>query len=711
MLCMLCMLFCAAGCGLPSMAVGFEGERGFERVSPADKDADVELGGTARAGEQGGVVAYMSFGSLASAASRGFYNEFRSVRLGPGVWATLGMNPPMDPKGDIGILPRFEGVSPDVEAGVASSWGSEEFGHPQAVNLWRYRATDGDLELLSRPIGPFLPDPPGQSIGSHFAGGSAGFDHVVFSFSSATPANALTLAGGTLYKWADGAVRSVGVLPAGEGGGVIDAVLGYGNPSATGQAWYPGDFAVSETGARIFFTSRSSPTDSERELYVRWDDALDPGPPVTVRVSASERTDCAGDPTCGGNNVPDPAPEAGPSGAQFGLASADGAVGVFASQARLTNDATAVPADGPGLSYGLDACVLVRCDLYRWDANAPEGQRLTDLTTADAGGGGVVGVLGGSRDASKVYFVALGVLASGAAPNQPNVYLWERDVGVRLVAKLDSTPSNLGLVMDEGTWSRSLSTGSPSNGAQDHVFGGVRVTDDGRFLLFRSQARLTPYDNAGHFMLYLFDAEDGSLVCVSCNPRVAESSEDALLRMQRSSVFQPPWLNRNVSASGRSVVFESREALVEGDSNSVADVYEWSTDGVRLVSRGIDAEDSSLLDASSSGEDVFFITRGRLVDSDEDSFVDLYDARIGGGTPGLPRQQVCLGDECQGSPSRPPGLTEPATEHLENPGKVMRKPKRKRCKKGFVERQIRGKKRCTKRKRASHKKARQGGRG
>ena len=136
----------------------------------------------------------------------------------------------MDPKGDIGILPRFEGVSPDAAAGTASSWGSEEFGHPQTVNLWRYRAPDGELALLSKPLGPFFPDPPGQGIGSHFAGGSAGFRNVVFSFSSATPANALTPQGGNLYEWADGAVRSVGVLPADEGGGCDRRGIGLWQP-------------------------------------------------------------------------------------------------------------------------------------------------------------------------------------------------------------------------------------------------------------------------------------------------------------------------------------------------------------------------------------------------------------------------------------------------------------------------------------------------
>ena len=52
----------AAGCVLviggwcPGVAFGAVGERGFEQVSPRVKGADVEIGGTSRAGELEGLL-------------------------------------------------------------------------------------------------------------------------------------------------------------------------------------------------------------------------------------------------------------------------------------------------------------------------------------------------------------------------------------------------------------------------------------------------------------------------------------------------------------------------------------------------------------------------------------------------------------------------------------------------------------------------------
>jgi hypothetical protein len=70
----------------------------------------------------------------------------------------------------------------------------------------------------------------------------------------------------------------------------------------------------------------------------------------------------------------------------------------------LTAEAVAATGDCSGLA---SAC---HADLYLWDADAPEGERLTDLTTTDPGGGGVVGIAAATDDLSHVYFVAAGVL-------------------------------------------------------------------------------------------------------------------------------------------------------------------------------------------------------------------------------------------------------------------------------------------------------------
>ena len=183
--------------------------------------------------------------------------------------------------------------------------------------------------------------------------------------------------------------------------------------------------------------------------------------------------------------------------------------------------------------------------------------------------------------------------------------------------------------------------------------------------MFTSRASLTSYDNQGagnHCTeqeapapcdeVYVYDAGSSPpspLTCVSCNPSGTPATSDALLYHAESDGSIPPptlypWeLPRNLSEDGSRVFFETEEALLPADSNSVMDVYEWEREGagscptgrsggcLYLISSGVSSEPSYFAQASSSGGDVFFFTRQSLVGQDEDELVDLYDAREGGG--------------------------------------------------------------------------------
>jgi hypothetical protein len=60
-------------------------------------------------------------------------------------------------------------------------------------------------------------------------------------------------------------------------------------------------------------------------------------------------------------------------------------------------------------------------------------------------------------------------------------------------------------------------------------------------------------------------------------------------------------------------------------------------------------------DASSSGEDVFVVTRAKLVKSDRDNYVDAYDIRVGALPPNEPvAAPACEGDACQGALTESP---------------------------------------------------------
>jgi hypothetical protein len=682
--------------------------RGFELVSPQVKGADVQPDGTARAAADGHGVAYISSGSLdPAAASRGIISEFLSRRASAG-WATVGMNPPLDP-GGIGISQLFEGLAADLSAGVGMSWGSEVFGHPQMKNLWRLRSSDGSLALVSDPAVPVAPEAPplGVTGGNHFAGGSAAFGHIVFDSAKALVSGVTSdecRLQGCLYEWVDGlGVRLVSYLPADEGGGLLlSASLGYASPYASASGAYPGDFAVSEDGRRVFFSASVGGGAPATRVFVRENGVVSRG------VSVSERTDCAEDPLCGGDGVGNLLPDPGMPGAQFQGANRDGSQAVFAASAQLTDNATASGSGGIGGPAGRSGtCADGRCDLYLWDSSGDVGHRLTDLTTDDGAGGGVLATVGQSEDLSRVYFVAVGVLGSSdAVEGKPNLYVWERDQGVRLVATLDATLDG-GLLGDEGVWARDIN----NTEFQNHGFRGARVSSDGRFLVFRSRARVTGFDNAGTYQVYRYDAVDGSLVCVSCNGRVGVSGGDAFLKRWVVG-FLAPWLSRNVSSDGSRVFFDSEEALVAGDTNGRIDTYEWVADGsVRLVSSGLDRDNTNFVDASESGDDVFFITRARLVRSDKDDLADMYDARVGPVFSDPDEPLGCGGDECQGAPTPPPTLAGPGTAAVTgrgtSPPKSLPKARKRavRCRRGAVRRRVSGRVRCVKKHPKKAKKA------
>jgi hypothetical protein len=321
--------------------------------------------------------------------------------------------------------------------------------------------------------------------------------------------------------------------------------------------------------------------------------------------------------------------------------------------------------------------------LYRWDANAPEGQRLSAISPDPLGRPGVQGPAAVSDDATSVYFVALGVLAPDATRGAPNLYLWRQGQGVRHVATLDPTGAGPNSGVDRSLW---LQEWADTGGR------GARLSADGERLLFASYAQLDPaYDTteespeecgdpevAGERcrQIYLYDAPSNRISCLTCVAGVPVTGDANLFGnsddrrpvaddQNGRQVEAPLDLPRNLSADGKRAFFETARPLVTADENDAIDVYEWEDsdlDGegkLRLISSGRSATDSKFLDASPSGDDVFFTTRDRLVGIDTDNQVDLYDARIGGGiaaqNPSAP-PQPCTGDDCQGTRSGAPFL-------------------------------------------------------
>ena len=210
----------------------------------------------------------------------------------------------------------------------------------------------------------------------------------------------------------------------------------------------------------------------------------------------------------------------------------------------------------------------------------------------------------------------------------------------------------------------------------------ARVSPDGRYLTFMSDRSLTGYQNedatsahAGERLdeeVFLYDSSANRLTCASCNPNgegsgwerphgvfdTELSGEGLGLLADRPEIWSNRWLaasipgwtfnitnastsavyqTRYLSDSGR-LFFDSADALVPQDTNGKQDVYQYEPEGVGscrrsggcvgLISSGTSGRESTFLDASESGNDVFFLTSAKLVSQDGDEAFDIYDARV-----------------------------------------------------------------------------------
>ncbi len=373
-------------------------------------------------------------------------------------------------------------------------------------------------------------------------------------------------------------------------------------------------------------------------------------------------------------------------------------------------------------------------DLYRFEANAPAGGRLADIAVDSASEAGVdaQGVLGVSVNGSRVYYVGNGIPdgVNGASPNENgetptggtcqgsgapvepysgvcNLYLWDEGE-TTFIARLNASGA------DRGDFSNWVATPRI-----DGTFGSsyqrtARVSASGDVLLFRSQRKLTDYDNEGKPELYRFAVGQPELDCISCDPTGAPSAGLTALGSIRTPVLGAPSpafvLSRNLSADGGRVFFETADALVAADTNGLGgcptvgsplqsyaacqDVYEWEASGkgscksetqnggcLYLLSTGKDEQPSFFGDANESGDDAFIFTSAQLVPQDQDNLLDAYDVRVGGGLTGQHANEgePCSGEACIETPAQAPRTTIPGSSSFSGPPSA--KPMRQRRKK------------------------------
>jgi hypothetical protein len=527
-----------------------------------------------------------------------------------------------------------------------------------------------------------------------FVGGTPDLRHVLVSSGSGAPLKAGAPAG-ALYEWSAGKPASeqlalVSVLPEAEGGTPVEGELGGPTDikSFTGSARW----AVSRDGSRVVWSGKPG-------LYL-----------TDMNSGKSVRLDVVQPGASGGAEV-DP---------QFQLADSEGSRVFFSDPQQLVRGATAGRA-------GDRAGDLYECEITV-EASGPK------CSLRDVAPGAVIlgGVLGASEDGTYVYFASNNVVGDGgergAVPGgckglYDNTTRGEYDA-------VGSASCNLYMVhYDAGarSWEAPVFigalSGQDSRDWSPFVYGQTaRVSPRGGWLAFMSDRSLTGYDNHDarsgkpDHEVFVFGAASRTLACASCNPTGArpagvEVGERVTLVFSTNVWAEAAWIaasipgwtpfedakaryqSRYLSDEGR-LFFNSSDALVPQDVNNQEDVYQWEPAGVGgctaslstyspasggcvgLISSGTSHQESGFLDASESGNDVFFLTTDRLVPQDTDTALDVYDAHVCSVASPCPAPPASLqpcttADACRAAaPPQPQIFGAPASSTFSGPGNL-----------------------------------------
>ncbi len=671
--------------------------RVWEMVSPPQKSGagilgiSEVLGGVLQASADGNGLAYIAngpFGQEAPSSRTLQHSQYLAFR-GPNGWNTKDVSTPREDVVGVypGLTEAYMAFSQDLSFGAVQPRGVTPLSSLATATTPYLRAANGEF----LPLVDSLDVPPEtvfdgkvESNGvvekePEIEGGSPDLHSVVLSSCFKLTEDAInSCAKGpdaptgvrSLYVWHEGELQLASVLPNNHPAATLTggiSVLG-------GAGGFLKRHAVSDDGTRLVFSVAGS------DLYLR-----------DITLSKTVRLD-----------FPEPGAAGGAGVSRFEDMSADGSKVFFTDTARLTTDSNADNSHR---------------DLYMCEV-VVQGEALTcalkDLSVARNAGeaGAVLGAsLGADSSGRYVYFAANGALAPGATPGDYGLYLYDTVAGtIKLVTTLSGADfldwAGGGLHLNSLT---------------------ARVSPNGRFLAFMSQRSLTGYANRDAVSgqpdqeVYLYDrlgdGGEGKLVCASCNPtggrpHGVEMVDDVHSLINEEGIWRggtwlaaaiPGWTSfaqdetlyqsRYLSDSGR-LFFNSADGLVPRDSNGTVDVYEYelpqgegqpasnscgvasptyspSSGGcVDLVSSGTSAEESAFLDASESGDDVFFLTGAQLVPADVDTANDIYDVRVGGAVSEVVKPPACEGDACQ-NPVSPPEDPTPGSLTFQGPGNPL----------------------------------------
>jgi len=342
----------------------------------------------------------------------------------------------------------------------------------------------------------------------------------------------------------------------------------------------------------------------------------------------------------------------GPAEPTMIRASGDGSVLYFVTATAHTPDDT----NGSG-------------DVYRWSADSHAYSCLTCVVAnAEVGTEEPVVV---SDDLTHVYFSSDRDLVPGhGQPGDTKIYelsggtvRFVGDVGIESVLNSSSSyVSGNGNVL---LFEASQPHGVPSLTADPFAAASCRQPANDR--------------NGPCLELYRYEASTESLECISCGP--SGGTEWATGTPDAQSVV--------LSKDGQTVAFSSQERLAAEDVNRGYDVYEWNHGRRRPITDGATQFPSQgaflaprPYGMDASGENIFFtVDDPDLTGYEEDGFVNLYDARVGGGFPRPQPISGCSEEGCQGPLQPNPAPPSIGSVSFNGGGNLAKRPPR-RCRRG-----------------------------
>ncbi len=622
-------------------------ERGFSVYTPEVFDHELSYAEGLyterpfRAAADGDGVVYVASPSTSGGtgdSGEGAGDDYLATRSPGGGWTQVNLQPPGYRKAE------YQAFSDDLSVGwvVANSEsGFEEELPPLSPEapgkykvLYARSSSDGAYQPLftktatiHRPNEEFGTYNAGgiayAEHGALYAGSSANLEEMLFEANDALTGNAVEAGKreNNLYMSMVGRLDLVNVLP--DGSSEPNAT--FGAPAISGPGRHESDdmsnfsdfsHVISVNGSRVFWTQIEGENEEyPKALYVR-ENPWQPQSPLEGERCTVPADACTVLISEGG---------------RFWTATADGSKVFF-----------------------------TKGGLYEYDV---EDGQTTDLTP----GVEVQGVIGASENGEYIYYV----------DSTNELKLWHAGTSSAIARLSEKDGEKVGPYSTyegpRGDWTPGLGTRTAD------------VTPEGFGVVFMSRESLPVvgfpegYRNEGMEEVYVYEAQGGQLFCASCNPsgeppernqETAAGQEGAdaaaaFLPISYSHTYAP----RAISEGGGRVFFDSAEPLVAQDTNGKQDVYEWERDGIGncqeadgciyLLSGGTSGSASWLLDASSSGEDVFVISRAELVPGDPYEAFAVYDARVGGVQSVAAPE--CAGSGCQGVPPAAPIFATPAS--------------------------------------------------